>query len=135
MTLDHERGIRQITADDLPRSGLAGAPDLAIHHEPGLFLGMLDRIEGPLPIGVGQDVEGNPYLLPYTHVRDEPFEGCSTRRPCWPSPTRTRPSRSTGPPDWSSTPPSRAVPRPCGCSTCRPDVASAAGYEAMPPPL
>lgn len=109
VTLDYEQGIRQIKADDFPRSGLAGAPDLAIHHEPGLFLAMLDQIEGPdiarlatiphgdaalalgtataaegvpeiptvnaLPIGVDQDVDGSPYLLPYKHFRDAPFEG------------------------------------------------------------
>ncbi|MCX6467118.1 MAG: heme-binding protein [Pseudonocardiales bacterium] len=109
VTLDYEQGIRQIKADDFPRSGLAGAPDLAIHHEPGLFLNMLDQIDGPdiarlatiphgdaalalgtataaegvpaiptvnaLPIGVDQDVDGNPYLLPYKHFRDAPFEG------------------------------------------------------------
>jgi hypothetical protein len=46
VTLDYEQGIAQVVADDFPRSGLAGAPDLAIHHEPGLFLNMLDRTDG-----------------------------------------------------------------------------------------
>lgn len=46
VTLDYEQGIRQIAADDFPRSGLAGAAQLAIHHEPGLFLNMLDRTDG-----------------------------------------------------------------------------------------
>lgn len=46
VTLDYEQGIAQIAADDFPQSGLAGAPDLAIHHEPGLFLSMLDRTDG-----------------------------------------------------------------------------------------
>jgi hypothetical protein len=48
VTLDYEQGIRQIAADDFPQSGLAGAPQLAIHHEPGLFLNMLDQTDsGP----------------------------------------------------------------------------------------
>jgi hypothetical protein len=46
VTLDYEQGIRQIAADDFPQSGLAGNPQLAIHHEPGLFLNMLDRTDG-----------------------------------------------------------------------------------------
>ncbi|WP_062517824.1 heme-binding protein [Demequina gelatinilytica] len=40
VTLDYEQMIEQIAADDSPGSGLAGAPELAIHHEPGLFLHM-----------------------------------------------------------------------------------------------
>lgn len=46
VTLDYEQGIEQIVADDFPQSGLAGRPELAIHHEPGLFLTMLDRTDG-----------------------------------------------------------------------------------------
>jgi hypothetical protein len=46
VTLDYEQGIRQIAADDFPQSGLAGPPQLAIHHEPGLLLNMLDRTDG-----------------------------------------------------------------------------------------
>lgn len=46
VTLDYEQGIRQVKADDFPQSGLAGAPQLAIHHEPGLFLTMLDQTDG-----------------------------------------------------------------------------------------
>jgi hypothetical protein len=45
VTLDYEQGISQIAAEDFPVSGLAGAPQLAIHHEPGLFLNMLDQVE------------------------------------------------------------------------------------------
>jgi len=40
VTLDYEQMITQIAAEDSPDSGLAGAPNLAIHHEPGLFLNM-----------------------------------------------------------------------------------------------
>lgn len=40
VTLDYQQKIDQISADDRPLSGLAGAPGLAIHHEPGLFLHM-----------------------------------------------------------------------------------------------
>jgi hypothetical protein len=46
VTLDYEQGIAQIVAEDFPVSGLAGPADLAIHHEPGLFLNMLDRTDG-----------------------------------------------------------------------------------------
>lgn len=42
VTLDYEQSIAQIEAADFPPSGLAGAPGLAIHHEPGLFLTMSD---------------------------------------------------------------------------------------------
>jgi hypothetical protein len=45
VTLDYEQGISQIAAEDFPVSGLAGPPRLAIHHEPGLFLNMLDQVE------------------------------------------------------------------------------------------
>lgn len=40
VTLDFEQMIKQIKAEDRPDSGLAGNPDLAIHHEPGLWLHM-----------------------------------------------------------------------------------------------
>ena len=40
VTLDYEQMIKQIAAADSPDSGLAGDPDLAIHHEPGLWLNM-----------------------------------------------------------------------------------------------
>ncbi|SEJ68312.1 heme-binding protein [Demequina mangrovi] len=47
VTLDYEQMISQIAADDFPKSGLAGDPELAIHHEPGLFLHMGEpRIDG-----------------------------------------------------------------------------------------
>ncbi len=45
VTLDYEQGIKQLVADDFPSSGLAGPPDLAIHHEPGLFLHMSDPLD------------------------------------------------------------------------------------------
>lgn len=37
-TLDYQQAIRQVLAEDQPPSSLGGAPDLAIHHEPGLWL-------------------------------------------------------------------------------------------------
>jgi len=43
--LDYEQAIHQIAAEDSPPSGLAGDPQLAIHHEPGLFLNLLDQVE------------------------------------------------------------------------------------------
>lgn len=110
VALDYEQSIAQIAAVDFPDSGLAGTVDLAIHHEPGLFLHMTNEIgsgpdtarlatiphgdaalalglsrlvNGPptipsvnaLPIGVNQDVDANPYLLPYKTFRDTPFQG------------------------------------------------------------
>lgn len=38
--IDYEQAIAQIGAEDKPDSGLAGAPDAPIHHEPGFFLFM-----------------------------------------------------------------------------------------------
>jgi hypothetical protein len=51
VTIDYEQSIKQELAADAPESGLAGAPDLAIHHEPGLFLSMSD----PFDVG-GPDI-------------------------------------------------------------------------------
>lgn len=107
-TLDYEQTIKQIKADDFPKSGLAGG-EIDIHHEPGLFLHManletdgldLARLatiphgnsvlalgrsteikgapkipdESGLPIGSTTDLD-NPYLAPYKHFHDNPFEG------------------------------------------------------------
>ena len=49
VTLDYEQGISQIAAEDFPVSGKAGDPQLPIHHEPGLFLNMLDQITDDEP--------------------------------------------------------------------------------------
>ena len=43
-TLDYTQGIVQVAADDFPRSGKAGGSNLAIHHEPGLFLQMANHV-------------------------------------------------------------------------------------------
>jgi hypothetical protein len=43
VTLDYEQRITQIAADDFPVSGKAGDPGLAIHHEPGLWLHMINE--------------------------------------------------------------------------------------------
>jgi hypothetical protein len=43
VTLDFEQTIKQIAADDEPKSGLAGVKGLAIHHEPGLWLNMTNE--------------------------------------------------------------------------------------------
>jgi hypothetical protein len=40
VTLDYEQMIHQVAVTDRPQSNVAGAPGLAIHHEPGLFLNM-----------------------------------------------------------------------------------------------
>ncbi len=50
VTLDYEQQISQIVADDSPKSGKAGAPNLAIHHEPGLWLHMANEIIDDLNI-------------------------------------------------------------------------------------
>ena len=50
VALDYEQKITQIAADDFPRSGLAGGPDKDIHHEPGLFLHMVDQTTNDLNI-------------------------------------------------------------------------------------
>jgi hypothetical protein len=42
VTLDYEQVVEQIAAEDMPISGLAGSPGAAIHHEPGLFLNILN---------------------------------------------------------------------------------------------
>jgi len=50
VTLDYEQQIKQIASADFPNSGKAGAPDLAIHHEPGLWLHMLNEVTDGLDI-------------------------------------------------------------------------------------
>ncbi|HAH49295.1 heme-binding protein [Gimesia sp.] len=52
VTLDYEQQVKQISAADFPDSGLAGPADLPIHHEPGLWLYMLN--ETPLGLDVGR---------------------------------------------------------------------------------
>jgi hypothetical protein len=48
VTIDYEQAISQAAAEDFPPSGLAGPADLAIHHEPGLFLNLTNQIgDGP----------------------------------------------------------------------------------------
>ena len=42
VALDYEQAISQIRAADSPESGLAGDPNKPIHHEPGLWLHMLN---------------------------------------------------------------------------------------------
>ncbi|MGH3778197.1 MAG: heme-binding protein [Pseudonocardiaceae bacterium] len=42
VTLDYEQVIHQVAVIDRPPSNVAGAPGLAIHHEPGLFLNMVN---------------------------------------------------------------------------------------------
>ena len=41
--LDYTQMIKQIAASDVAESGLAGAPELPIHHEPGFFLHMKNQ--------------------------------------------------------------------------------------------
>lgn len=51
VTIDYEQQIKQVAADDFPQSGKAGAPGLAIHHEPGLWLHMLNERTNDIDIG------------------------------------------------------------------------------------
>jgi hypothetical protein len=87
VTLDYEQSIAQIAADDrvanganaanVPSSGEAGHPGLAIHHEPGLWLYLLNHAEESLDVarlssiphgnsvlalGSSQDVDGMPTI-------------------------------------------------------------------------
>lgn len=50
VALDYEQMINQVVAEDSPNSGLAGNPDLAIHHEPGFFLHMANKATNGLDI-------------------------------------------------------------------------------------
>lgn len=44
VTLDYLQKIHQVAAEDFPVSGKAGGPNLAIHHEPGLWLNMTNEV-------------------------------------------------------------------------------------------
>ena len=48
--LDYEQTITQIDAEDSPNSGLAGGNGVPIHHEPGLFLHILNHATNGLDI-------------------------------------------------------------------------------------
>ncbi|MBL8150581.1 MAG: hypothetical protein JNN15_11700 [Blastocatellia bacterium] len=50
VALDYEQSINQIAADDFPKSGEAGKPGLAIHHEPGLWLYLTNEVTKDLDI-------------------------------------------------------------------------------------
>jgi hypothetical protein len=50
VTLDYEQVIHQVAVIDRPESDVAGAPGSPIHHEPGLFLNMVNLIEDGIDI-------------------------------------------------------------------------------------
>lgn len=50
VTLDYEQVVKQVAAADNPLSGEAGLPGAFIHHEPGLFLNMLNRVGNGLDV-------------------------------------------------------------------------------------
>lgn len=50
VTLDYQQSIAQLAAEDRPDSGKAGPADLAIHHEPGLFLHMTNFTTSDLDV-------------------------------------------------------------------------------------
>jgi len=80
VALDYEQLITQINQDDSPRSGKAGNPNTVIHHEPGLWLHLLDEANNGLDIArlaaiphgdsvlaLGRSIpvfEGAPVILP-----------------------------------------------------------------------
>ena len=89
VTLDYQQEIRQVVAEDRPKSGLAGDPGLAIHHEPGLWLYMKNlRTEGidiarlssiphgnsVLALGRSYTVKGMPKIPPLSGMPLGPFE-------------------------------------------------------------
>lgn len=48
--LDYEQSIEQIVAADYPQSGKAGAPGLPIHHEPGLWMHIINKSTNDIDI-------------------------------------------------------------------------------------
>lgn len=65
--LDYQQAIKQIIADDMPQSTVAGDPDLPIHHEPGFFLYITNEVtahqDGDLEIArLGSIPHGNGVL-------------------------------------------------------------------------
>ena len=48
--IDYEQSVVQIASDDFPKTGETGKPNTPIHHEPGLFLYMLDQRTNDLDI-------------------------------------------------------------------------------------
>ena len=76
VTLDYEQMIEQIAAADQPESGLAGPPGLPIHHEPGLWLHMLNETTDGLDIArLGTIPHGDSVLA---LGRSRSFEGPPT---------------------------------------------------------
>lgn len=77
VTLDYEQQIKQIAVEDSPKSTKAGAPGLAIHHEPGLWLHMTNETtkgldiarlatiphgDSVLALGKSETIEGKPEI-------------------------------------------------------------------------
>ncbi len=51
VTLDYEQVIHQVASVDSPVSGKAGDPGQAIHHEPGLWLYMINNVDNGVDVG------------------------------------------------------------------------------------
>src|SRR6478735_869550 len=96
VTIDYEQAISQIAAEDFPLSGLAGGTELPIHHEPGLFLNMTNRIDnGPDIARLATIPHGDAALALGT---SRVVEGCRISRrstPCRSESTRTSTRTST----------------------------------------
>ena len=74
VTLDYEQTISQIAATDFPKSGLAGKPGLPIHHEPGLWLHMINEQTDQLDIARLATVPHGDSLLALgkSRIEDDP---------------------------------------------------------------
>lgn len=51
VTLDYEQVINQVAVIDEPQSSVTGQPGSGIHHEPGLFLNMVNLVDDGINIG------------------------------------------------------------------------------------
>ena len=68
VTLDYEQVIHQVAVTDRPPSDVAGAPGLAIHHEPGLFLNMVNLTDDGIDVArLASIPHGNSALALGTH--------------------------------------------------------------------
>lgn len=84
VTLDYQQKIQQIAAADFPDSGKAGDPGLPIHHEPGLWLHMINEISDGFNIARLASIPHGNSCWPWvasTSFQDLPSFQPSTRYP------------------------------------------------------
>lgn len=70
--LSYEQTIEQIASEDSPNSGLAGEPGATIHHEPGLFLNMLNNTTDDLNLARLGTIPHGDSLLALGRSNDQP---------------------------------------------------------------